>query len=278
MECDRADGWPAPAKLNLFLHVTGRRDDGYHTLQTLFQFLDFADRLSFRIRDDGVIRRTTNPELPAEDLSVRAARALAAHCGIPYGVDIAIDKRIPAGAGLGGGSSDAATTLLALNALWRTALPRAVLLEIAAALGADVPVFVGGHAAWAEGVGERLTPADPPEVWYCVIHPSVHVDTRTVFEDPQLTRQTPMITIRDFLAGRAGNDLERVTRRLFPAVGEALDWLSAHAPARMTGSGAAVFAPVANRSRAEAILARRPAGMLGFVARGVNRHPLSIAG
>ncbi len=269
------DGWPAPAKINLFLHVTGRRDDGYHTLQTLFQFLDVGDTLHFRVRDDGVIRRTANPDLPDEDLAVRAARALREHTGCGLGVDIAIDKVLPAGAGLGGGSSDAATTLIALDRLWGTAIGREEMLRIAARLGADVPVFVFGHAAWAEGIGECLTVAAPREAWYCVICPPVHVDTGAVFADRQLTRNSPMITIRDFLAGRAGNDLEVVTRRLFPAVGEALDWLSRYAPARMTGSGSAVFAEVPDADRARHILERMPSGFKGFVARGVNRHPLS---
>ncbi len=270
--------WPAPAKINLFLHVNGRRDDGYHELQTLYQFLDVGDRLRFAVRDDGVIRRTTNPELPAEDLAVRAARALAQASGCRLGVDIAIDKVIPAGAGLGGGSSDAATTLLALDRLWGTGLGTDALRRIAAGLGADVPVFVFGHAAWAEGIGERLAAAHPPERWYCVVTPPVHVGTATVFGDAQLTRNTPVITIRDFLAGRTRNDLEAVVRRRFPAVGEALDWLSSHAPARMTGSGAAVFAEVADRSAGERILARLPRPGRGFVARGINVHPLAVGG
>ncbi len=270
-----ADGWPAPAKLNLFLHVTGRRADGYHLVQTLLQFLDFGDRLHLAVRDDGEIRRTGNPELPAEDLAVRAARMLKAHAGIAQGADIVIDKRIPLGAGLGGGSSDAATCLIALNRLWGANLARDELVRLGARLGADVPVFLFGHAALAEGIGDVLTAADPPESWYVVVAPGVEVPTGTIFADPQLTRSTPVTTIRGFLAGETRNDLQPVTRRLFPEVDRALAWLGARANARMTGSGGAVFAPVEGRATGERILADLPGGWRGFVTRGVNRHPLA---
>ncbi|MCZ7600174.1 MAG: 4-(cytidine 5'-diphospho)-2-C-methyl-D-erythritol kinase [Gammaproteobacteria bacterium] len=270
-----ADGWPAPAKLNLFLHVTGRRADGYHLVQTLLQFLDFGDRLHLGVRADGVIRRVGNPDLPAEDLAVRAARLLKAHARIAEGADIAIDKRIPPGAGLGGGSSDAATCLIVLNRLWRANLPRDDLVRLGARLGADVPVFLFGHAAFAEGIGDVLTAADPPEAWYVVVAPGVEVPTGTIFADPQLTRSTPVTTIRGFLAGETRNDLEPVTRRLFPEVDRVLARLGARVNARMTGSGGAVFATVDERAAGERILADLPNGWRGFVTRGVNRHPLA---
>ncbi|GJL81112.1 MAG: 4-diphosphocytidyl-2-C-methyl-D-erythritol kinase [marine bacterium B5-7] len=268
--------WPAPAKINLFLHVIGRRDDGYHLLQTAFQFLDFSDYLTFDIRDDGVIRRIGNTELPIEDLSVRAARLLQRRSGVSCGVDIRIDKRIPSGAGLGGGSSDAATTLLALNNLWGVGMNLESLAGLATQLGADVPVFVSGRAAFAEGIGNLLTPISPPKACYVIIKPPVSVDTGTIFTDQQLTRDTPVIKIRGFLAGEAHNDLEPVTCRRYPEVGHALDWLRRHAPARMTGSGSAVFAEVPDRSRGEAILADLPNAFTGFVAHGVNQHPLFL--
>jgi 4-diphosphocytidyl-2-C-methyl-D-erythritol kinase len=268
-------GWPAPAKLNLFLHVTGRRADGYHEIQTLFQFLDLADRLRFEVRDDGRVRRLTNPELPEEDLTVRAAHLLKAETSVREGVNIHIDKRIPEGAGLGGGSSDAATTLIVLNALWRTRLSRKAMMRLALRLGSDVPVFVFGHAAWAEGVGEKLVEQNPRECWYCVIQPPVRAPTAAIFQDPELTRNTPVIKIRDFLADRARNDLELVARRRFPMIGEAIDWLARFGEARMTGSGSAVFTAVPDRTAGRRIIAQLPHGYRGFVTRGVNRHPLS---
>jgi 4-diphosphocytidyl-2-C-methyl-D-erythritol kinase len=266
--------WPAPAKLNLFLHVVGRRPDGYHLLQTVFQFLDFADALRFEITPAPAIRRASDlagiPE--DQDLCVRAARLLQAHTRCPQGAAIHLEKRIPAGGGLGGGSSDAATTLLALNELWGLDLPRPALARLGLALGADVPVFVHGRAAWAEGVGEVLTPVELPEPWYLVLVPPVHVSTAAVFNDPKLTRHTPPLTIRAFLAGLGHNDLENVVRRAYPQVDRALTWLSAHGQARMTGSGACVFTEVASREAGERILQDAP--MPGFVARGLNRHPL----
>lgn len=274
--------WPAPAKLNLFLHVTGRRPDGYHTLQTLFQFLDFADRLQFTPTDDGrILRSNPLPGIPEEsDLTVRAARLLRETTGVVPGVAIRLDKQLPLGGGLGGGSSDGATTLLALNQLWKCGLDLEQLAALGLQLGADVPVFVRGRAAWAEGVGEVLTPAAPPETWYVVLAPPVAISTAQVFaafdRNTDLTLERPPLTIRDFHAGRARNDLEPVVRRLYPEVDNALTWLGKFGDARMTGSGACVFVPVDSEARGREILAARPGSqeMNGFVARGRNVHPL----
>ncbi len=291
MSPDPADfAWPAPAKLNLFLHVTGRRDDGFHTLQTLFQFLDHGDRLRFRLRGDGrIVRHGGLAGLtPEADLVVRAARALQARCGVARGVEIHLDKRLPAGGGLGGGSSDAATTLVALNALWECGLDAAALAELGLALGADVPVFVAGEAAWAEGVGERLIPvhrllaeagegAGLAEPWYVVIAPPVSVSTAEIFSDPALIRDCPAIKIRDFLAGRVSNVCESVVFRRYPEVARARDALAPRAPARMTGTGACVFAAFDDEAAArEAAAALAPDWPL-FVARGCNRSPLQAA-
>ncbi len=268
-----AEWWPAPAKLNLFLHVIGRRADGYHELQTIFRILDYCDYLGFQVREDGVVRRLGNPELPPRDLSVRAAELLREQSGCRLGVDIVIDKRIPAGAGLGGGSSDAATTLRVLNRLWGTGFADAELSALGATLGADVPVFLGGGTAWAEGIGERLTPCDLEPAWYCVVVPPVVVATAAVFADPELTRDSPVIKIRDFLAGRSRNDLEPVTCRRFPAVAGALEALRGYGDARMTGSGAAVFVEVADRNEGLRILDSLPAGLTGFVAHSIEEPP-----
>jgi 4-diphosphocytidyl-2-C-methyl-D-erythritol kinase len=268
--------WPAPAKLNLFLRVTGRRDDGYHTLQTVFQFLDHADQLYFSLRADGAIRRFGGPPgVPDEaDLCVRAARRLQETTGFRRGVDIYNEKRLPVGGGLGGGSSNAATTLWALNRLWGTGLEAAQLADLGLSLGADVPVFLLGRAAWAEGVGELLTPVDPPQPWYLVVNPAVSVSTAAVFSDPELTRDSPRMTIRDFLSGGGHNDCEAVVRRRHPAVAGALDWLNRFSPARMTGTGACVFAAFGSQAEAKAVERQLPACWTGFVARGLNRSPL----
>jgi len=268
--------WPAPAKLNLFLHVVGRRADGYHLLQTVFQFLDRGDELEFRVTDDGAIARAADiPGVPAAaDLTLCAARLLQARTNTVRGVEIHLRKRIPAGGGLGGGSSDAATTLLALNELWGLHWERSRLAALGLELGADVPVFVMGQAAWAEGVGEVLTPIELAQPWYVVLSPPVSVSTAAVFAGLQLTRYSPAITIRDFRAGRTRNDLEPAVRRQYPQVDQALTWLSRFGEARMTGSGGCVFLPVADRAAGERILAQRPLSCGGFVARGVNRHPL----
>jgi 4-diphosphocytidyl-2-C-methyl-D-erythritol kinase len=261
----------------LFLHVTGRRADGYHTLQTLFQFLDYGDALSFAITDDGAITRAMPLADVAEDadLALRAARALKVAGHVDQGARITLTKRLPIGGGLGGGSSDAATTLLALNHLWGLHWPPAELARLGVGLGADVPVFIHGRAAWAEGVGEILTPAEPAEAWYVVLIPPVTVLTARVFGALQLTGFTAAITIRDFHAGQARNELESVVRRLYPEVDKTLDWLRRFGEARMSGSGACVFLPVASADVGRALLAQCPASLAsGFVARGVNRHPL----
>lgn len=268
--------FPAPAKLNLMLRVAGRRADGYHLLQTVFRFIDYGDVLSFRVRDDGIIARSNRIAGVAaeEDLSVRAARLLKRTTGTAFGADITLDKRLPMGGGLGGGSSDAATTLLALNRLWQLDLPRAQLLELALQLGADVPVFVAGDNAFAEGIGERLTPIVLPPAWYLVLTPPVAVSTARVFSHPELKRDSKLITIQSFSVEPARNDLEPLVCREYPEVARHLEWLRQFAPALMTGSGASVFAGFAAESAAREVLARLPATMKGFIARGLARHPL----
>lgn len=268
--------WPAPAKLNLFLHIVGRRPDGYHLLQTAFQFLNHSDLVYLSPRRDAqVCLLSPLPGVAAEtDLTVRAARLLQHHCRVDRGIDIRLDKHLPMGGGLGGGSSDAATVLVALNALWRTGLANDELAVLGLQLGADVPVFVRGHAAWAEGVGEQLTPIDLAEPWYAVLVPPVTVSTADVFAAPELTRNTRAITISDFLSGAGHNDCEAVVRRRYPAVAEALDWLRDFAPARLTGTGACVFARFTDAEEARNVLGQLPRGWIGFVARGCNRSPL----
>ena len=273
---------PAPAKLNLFLHVVGRRADGYHLLQTLFRFIDLNDTLRFTLREDGDVRRI-NPldgVPPEQDLCVRAARLLQQASGCKQGVDIELDKRIPMGGGLGGGSSDAATTLLALNRLWELNFSRERLMQLGLTLGADVPVFVFGENAFAEGVGEQLQAYDLPEAWYVVLSPPVHVPTSQIFTHPELTRNTISITIRalptgcSFKTGLFGNDLQPVACGLYPEIGRHLAWLARFAPALMTGSGACVFAEFATEEEAKAVLRQLPENMRGFVARGLQHHQL----
>jgi len=271
---------PAPAKLNLFLHVTGRRPDGYHLLQTAFRFIDLADSLVFRPRDDGrIVLEGSLPDVEDEsNLVVRAARAVGKHLPRPAGATIALRKTIPIGGGLGGGSSDAATTLIALNRLWRVGLSVDQLADLGLSLGADVPVFVRGENAFGEGVGERLTPIRLGPAWYVVLVPQVSIPTGEIFGDPALTRDTRPITIPAFFAGQqTSNDLEAVVRRRYPEVAAHLDWLSRFMRARMTGSGACVFAEASDENEARSVLARLPAPMKGFVARGLDRHPLSSA-
>jgi 4-diphosphocytidyl-2-C-methyl-D-erythritol kinase len=271
-----ASRWLAPAKLNLFLHVTGRRADGYHELQTLFQLIDLCDSLTITVRADGQIERPVGPaDLPPDrDLTVRAARALKAATGTPLGTSLALHKRIPQGAGLGGGSSDAATVLVALNELWDCQLTHDELSRIGLPLGADVPVFVQGSSAWAEGVGERLTPVTLPETWYVIIYPGVQVSTREVFQSPELTRNSPLITIRAFFESGGRNDCEPIVRARSAEVAEALDWLSRAGAARLTGTGSCVFTACARAADAERLAARVPDRWTSFVARGLNTSPL----
>lgn len=273
---DRAQAWPAPAKLNLMLRVVGRRPDGYHELQTVFQFIEQGDWLWFDVREDGEVRRLNAVAGVAEDedLTVRAARALQHATGCRLGVDLFCEKHLPMGGGLGGGSSDAATTLVALNRLWGTGLDEEALSAIALPLGADVPVFVRGRAAWGEGVGERLEPVELPEPWYLVLVPPCSVATRDVFCHPELTRNSRRITLADFLGGDVTNDCLPVVRRDYPEVESALDWLSAWGGGRLTGTGACVFAVFDDEARAREALSRAPARMHGFVTRGLNRSPL----
>ena len=268
--------WPAPAKINHFLHVTGRREDGYHLLQTVFQFLDLADRLQFSLGADRHVRCRRNYEQVEEqdDLVVRAAKLLQELGSSSLGATIRVDKNIPIGAGLGGGSSDAATTLVALNCLWDTGLTTAELAAAGLRLGADVPVFVRGFSAWGEGVGEQLEPVELAEDWYLLIYPNVPVATAQVFNAPTLERATPRVTLDDFLQGRCHNDCEPVVRRSCPEVAAALDWLNARAEGRLSGTGASVFAAFSDRDQAAGLLQELPATWQGFVARGCNRSPL----
>ena len=276
--------YPAPAKLNLFLHVVGRRADGYHLLQTVFRFLDFGDSLQITPRSDAEIKLLTPlagvPE--SSDLCWRAASLLQQHTGCRLGADIGLIKRVPMGGGLGGGSSDAATVLLALNRLWGVNLPRAELQALGLALGADVPVFVFGRSAFAEGVGEMLTAWTPEPASYVVLTPPVHVATAAIFTHPGLTRNTPSIRIAALFDGFGRNDLQPLACALYPEIAEYLAWLDEHAGehvgvdgnARMTGSGACVFAGFPSRDEAERVFAMRPGQMSGFVADGLDQHPL----
>ena len=268
--------WPAPAKINHFLHVTGRRDDGYHLLQTLFQFLDLADELRFTVTADGRISclRNYNQVEEQDDLVVKAAKLLQEIGGSARGAEIHVDKRIPIGGGLGGGSSDAATTLVALNCLWNTGLTTDQLAEAGLGLGADVPVFVRGFAAWGEGVGEILEPVELPENWYFLIYPGTPIVTADIFNAPGLMRATPRVTLRDFHQGNCHNDCEPVVRRTCPEVAAALDWLNARAEARLSGTGASVFAAFSEQDQAAELLQELPAKWQGFVTRGCNRSPL----
>lgn len=270
---------PAPAKLNLFLHVVGRRDDGYHLLQTVFRFLDFSDQLRFALQENGAVRlHTPTPGVPEEsDLCVRAAKLLRQESGTSLGVEIFLEKRIPMGGGLGGGSSDAATTLLALNRLWGLGWNRSQLMELGLRLGADVPVFIFGENAFAEGIGEKLTPITLPPAWYLVLTPPAHVPTAQVFASNELTRNTIPIKIPPFSVAQGHNDLEPVVCRAYPEVARHLQWLrqlDRTTMAAMTGSGACVFAEFANEAEAQRALTQLPGSMKGFVAQGLSRHPM----
>ncbi len=269
--------WPAPAKLNLFLHIIGRRADGYHLLQTVFQLLDWGDTVRVRVRNDGVISRTSAlPGIPAEsDLTLRAARALRERTGTSLGAEIDVDKRIPQGAGLGGGSSDAATVLVALNQLWGTGLSDDTLAEIGLSMGADVPVFVRGQSAWAEGVGETLTPVPLPPRDYVILDPGVGVSTAALFQAPELTRNSPRMTISDFLTGTCtANAFAPVARARYPQVAAAMDWLGQFGETRLSGSGACVFAAMDSAEAVAAVVRDCPTVFTAYWALGVNRSPL----
>ncbi|MFU6378881.1 4-(cytidine 5'-diphospho)-2-C-methyl-D-erythritol kinase [Metapseudomonas otitidis] len=267
---------PAPAKLNLMLHILGRRPDGYHELQTLFQFLDHGDELGFSLREDGEIHlRTEVPGVPHDNnLIVRAARSLQQASGTRLGADIWLDKRLPMGGGIGGGSSDAATTLLGLDHLWRTHLGEERLAELGLALGADVPVFVRGRAAFAEGVGERLQPVTLEEPWFLVAVPQVFVSTAEVFTDPELTRNSAPINLRSLLEGGSRNDCQPVVEKRYPEVRNALMWLNKFTSARLTGTGACVFGSFPNRDDADKVARQLPATLPSFVAKGSNTSML----
>ncbi|HHT8252994.1 TPA: 4-(cytidine 5'-diphospho)-2-C-methyl-D-erythritol kinase [Citrobacter braakii] len=277
--------WPSPAKLNLFLYITGQRADGYHTLQTLFQFLDYGDTIGIALRGDGEIRLLTPVEGVAheDNLIVRAARLLMKAASesdrLPKGsgADISIEKRLPMGGGLGGGSSNAATVLVALNHLWQCGLSVDELAGLGLTLGADVPVFVRGHAAFAEGVGEILTPVEPEKKWYLVAHPGISIPTPVIFKDPDLPRNTPKRSIKTLLKCEFSNDCEVIARKRFREVDAALSWLLEYAPSRLTGTGACVFAEFDTESRARQVLEQAPEWLKGFVAKGVNLSPLHRA-
>jgi 4-diphosphocytidyl-2-C-methyl-D-erythritol kinase len=270
----------APAKINLFLHITGRRADGYHTLQSVFQLLDFYDTIYIKATQNGVIKRTNEiknvPE--GQDLCALAAHALKRETGCDLGCEYYIEKHIPMGGGLGGGSSDAATVLLALNKLWNLNLSREALIKIGLSLGADVPIFIFGQNAWAEGIGEDLMPIDLAQQFYVVLTPQAHVSTAQVFANSGLTKDTKPLKIADFSNGANSeifrNDLEKVVCKEFPAVASTLKWLSQFGQARMSGSGASVFVAVNSLAKANEILAQKPADVRGFVAKGLNKHPL----
>ncbi len=273
--------WPAPAKLNLFLHITGRRADGYHHLQTVFRLLDWGDTVRLRVRQDGAVERhgpSAAGVAAADDLAVRAAHLLRKSSKTTLGADICLEKRIPSGGGFGGGSSDAATVLVVLNRLWGLDFAAAKLAELGLALGADVPVFVHGHSAWAEGVGELLEPLELPEAHYLIADPGLHVPTGELFQAPDLTRNAAPAKISDFVLGHVlGNAFEPVLRRREPVIESVFTVLSQFGTPRLTGSGSGCFVEFADRASAEAALAGLPDGLLAWTARGVNRSPLHVA-
>lgn len=270
--------WPAPGKVNLFLHLTGERSDGYYALQSLVQFLDWGDALALRARHDGVIRRLAGPVeiAPEEDLTVLAAHELRAATGVEKGADLFVDKSLPNGSGLGGGSSDAATALVALNHIWRTGLGTDELARIGLGLGTDVPVFVHGHAAWVEGLGESLSFVEPREPWYLIVDVGERVATHELFAAPELTRECPAMTMHDFASGAGSNVFEAPVRARCPAIGQAMDWFNeAGVAPRLAGTGACVFAALASENDARALRARLPEAWRGYVARGENRSRLA---
>jgi 4-diphosphocytidyl-2-C-methyl-D-erythritol kinase len=271
---------PSPAKLNLFLHITGRRANGYHDLQTVFQLLDYGDELTFSLRDDNqlCLHHDIDGLSSDDNLITKAARLLTKHCQSQHketqGADITLLKRLPMGGGLGGGSSNAATTLLALNHLWKANLSVNTLAELGLELGADVPVFVRGHSAWAEGIGENLQPITLPNCWYLVIKPNCHVSTEEIFLNQELTRDTAAITVATFFEQGGLNDCENVVCQHYPEVKKALQWLNKHGDARLTGTGACVFASFANQEKALAVLNNTPTEWESFIASGINFSPL----
>lgn len=269
--------WPAPAKLNLFLYITGRKDNGYHELQTLFQFIDRCDQLTITANETGNV--TLSPAIEGvqteDNLIWKAAQILKEHSNCPFGAQIHIEKILPMGGGLGGGSSDAATTLVALNHLWQLNLSLDTLADLGVQLGADVPVFVRGFAAFAEGIGEKLQPAKPQEKWYLIVKPSVSIATVDVFTHPELTRNTPKRELKELLRQPYGNDCEKIVRSVYPEVDKQLSWLLEYAPSRLTGTGACIFAEFNSENEANAILNRLPDNIAGFVAKGLNTSPLT---
>ncbi|WP_394252599.1 4-(cytidine 5'-diphospho)-2-C-methyl-D-erythritol kinase [Vibrio profundi] len=271
-----ATHWPSPAKLNLFLYITGRRDNGYHELQTLFQFVDFGDELTIQSNESGLI--TITPEIPGvsteDNLIWKAATALQKYASCSFGSDIHLKKVLPMGGGIGGGSSNAATVLVALNFLWQLNLSDDELAEIGLKLGADVPVFVRGYSAFAEGVGEQLHPANPDEKWYLVVKPQVSIATADIFTHPKLTRNTPKRALTTLLEQECVNDCEKIVRMLYPEVDKQLSWLLQYAPSRLTGTGSCVFAEFSSKLEADSILEKLPDTVSAFVAKGRNVSPL----
>jgi 4-diphosphocytidyl-2-C-methyl-D-erythritol kinase len=270
------DWWPSPAKLNLFLHILGRYDNGYHKLQSLFQMLDYGDKLAFDINHTGTIAMSTPLKgvKDEDNLIIRAAKLLAAQTKTKLGAHISLEKCLPMGGGIGGGSSNAATTLVALNALWGTRLSVHQLADIGLQLGADVPIFVRGETAFAEGVGEQITPAPQPEQWFLVANPNVHISTGEIFTAQELTRNTPSIDWADYKFEETRNDCQQLVVNRYPEVAKLLQWLVHYAPSRMTGTGACVFAPFSDESLANDVQGKLPSSWQSFVAKGVNRSPL----
>ncbi|ACJ30571.1 4-diphosphocytidyl-2C-methyl-D-erythritol kinase [Shewanella piezotolerans WP3] len=272
-------GWPAPAKLNLFLHINGRREDGYHELQTLFQFIEHCDFLDFKVTENTNLKLHSNMSTVVADndnLILRAAKSLQEYSQCQQGAEIWLDKRLPMGGGLGGGSSDAATTLVALNSLWGLNIPIDELAKIGLKLGADVPVFINGFSAFAEGVGEQLQPVYPPQPWYLVVVPDVHVSTAEIFQDPALPRNTPKHSLTSLMESPWKNDCQELVAKHSPQVAKALAWLLEYAPSRMTGTGACVFGQFEQEQQAKDALAKLPTSMNGFVAKGANKSPLML--
>ena len=270
-----AQVWQAPAKLNLFLHIIGQLENGYHLLQSAIQFIDLCDELKFTVRSDGVINGyNSNLKIsPQNDLTIRAAGIMQKQCSTQLGVDIEVKKVIPLGAGLGGGSSNAATTLIALNQLWGCSLAMQELENLGIQLGTDVPVFIRGEACWVEGIGEKLKPITLPEPWYVVVYPNVHLDTQQMFKDPHLTRNCAPIKIRDFTQQHTKNVFEPIACRQ-PNVARAFQWLNQHVPARLTGSGSGLFAPCDTKQHAEEIAAICPKEFIAYVVKGMNFSPI----